>query len=175
MARWLVVYASKYGSTSEVARAIAETLNADIAEVSSAPAPSEYDAVVLGSPVYAGDYLPEMIQFVQLHKDSLQQTSIAAFITAAADVETDPGLSGDDDELMFTQQDYADGLARLAGGSLLAARGFGGRLDPDRLDDYDRNMLGWFYRHLMHGELRGFDLLDLDEARRWGEELSGMM
>lgn len=174
MAKSLVVYASKYGSTSDAAKAVAEGLGADVAIVNTQPDVSEYDVVVLGSPIYAGDYLPEMVTFVQKNKTLLAQKCLAAFVTAAADVEVDPGLSGDEDELVYTQQDYADGLGKMAGGRLLAARGFGGRLVPDQLDEYDRNMLGWFYRYLMRDELKGFDLLDLAEARSWGERLADM-
>ena len=41
----------------------------------------------------------------------------------------------------------------------------------EELDKADRKMLSWFYRYLMHDELKGFDLLDLSEARAWGETL----
>jgi menaquinone-dependent protoporphyrinogen IX oxidase len=150
-------------------------MGADLVAADAAPDLSSYDVVVLGSPIYAGDYLPTMTEFVQENKPVLEETKVAAFITAAADVELDPGLTGDEDELLYTQQDYADGLANMAGGQRLSARGFGGRMDPDQLDERDRKMLGWFYRHLMRGELQGFDLLDLDEARRWGEELRDMI
>jgi hypothetical protein len=100
---------------------------------------------------------------------------VAAFITAAADVEIPPGLTGDEDEMLHTQQDYADGLARLTGGEVLCTRGFGGRLRPEQLDQGDRRMLSWFYRYLMHDELKGFDLLDLADARAWGEKLQGLL
>jgi hypothetical protein len=81
------------------------------------------------------------------------------------------GLTGEEDELVFTQQEYADGLANLADGEIIASRGFGGRLDPSQLDRNDRNMLEWFYRFLMREPLQGFDLIDLPAAYRWGEEL----
>jgi menaquinone-dependent protoporphyrinogen IX oxidase len=171
MAKCLVVYSTKYSSTREVASAIAEGLGADLADAADGPEVEPYEVIVLGSPIYAGDYLEAMVDFVRAQKDRLAEKRVAAFITAAADMEIDPGLTGDEDELLHTQQDYADGLAEMAGGQVLASRGFGGRLVPEQLDDADRKMLSWFYRFLMRDELKGFDLLDLPNAKRWGEEL----
>ncbi len=171
MAKCLVVYTSKYGSTQEVAQAVAAGLGAEIANVVDDPDVRPYDLVVLGSPIYGGDYLEPIKDFLRARQPSLAERKIAAFITAAANWERDPGLTGEDDELLFTQQEYADGLAALAGGQPIGCRGFGGRLDPDLLDEADRGMLQWFYRFLMHEPLKGFDLIDLPAAHRWGEDL----
>lgn len=175
MTKCLVVFGSKYGSTAEVARAIADGLGAEVVDVAGKPDVAEYDVIVIGSPIYAGDYLPSVARFIRDNKSSLQERKIAAFITAAADMDLDPGLTGEEDEELYTQQDYADGLANMAGGQLLAARGFGGRLVPEQLDERDYKTLSWFYRFLMHGDLKGFDLLDLPEAQRWGEQLRSML
>lgn len=174
MAKCLVVYASKYGSTQEVAQAIADGLGADIANADSDPDVRPYDVVVIGSPIYGGDYLDSVKDFLHTNHLYLAKRKIATFITAAANWVRDPGLTGEEDELLFTQQEYADGLARLAGGETLTSQGFGGRLIPSELDDKDRNMLEWFYRFLMHKPLEGFDLIDLPAAYRWGEEIRDM-
>ncbi len=171
MAKCLVVYASKYGSTKEVAQAIADGLGADIASAANDPDVRPYDLVVIGSPIYGGDYLEPVKDFLRANKPYLAKRKIAAFITAAAHWQRSPGLTGEEDELLFTQQEYADGLARLSGSDCVDCRGFGGRLIPQDLDDADRGMLEWFYHFLMHEPLQGFDLLDLPSAYRWGEEL----
>jgi menaquinone-dependent protoporphyrinogen oxidase len=175
MAKCLVVYSSKYGSTREVAEAVADGLSADLANAIDRPDLGPYGVIVLGSPVYAGDYLESMVDFIRDKKQELAERKTAAFITAAADMKIDPGLTGDEDELLHTQQDYADGLAEMAGGEVLATRGFGGRLVPEQLDDADRKMLSWFYRFLMRDELKGFDLLDLPQAKTWGQELKSKL
>lgn len=171
MAKHLVVYTSKYGSTREVAQAIAAGLQAEIANADDNPDVRPYDLVVLGSPIYGGDYLEPIKNFLRGNKPFLAERKIAAFITAAAHWERDPGLTGEEDELLFTQQEYAAGLANLTGGETIDCRGFGGRMVPEDLDDADRGMLEWFYRFLMRKPLEGFDLIDLAAARRWGEEL----
>ncbi len=171
MAKCLVVYASKYGSTKEVAQAVADGLGAEIGSAASDPDVRSYDLVVVGSPIYGGDYLEPIKEFLRANRPYLAKRKVAAFITAAAHWERNPGLTGEEDELLFTQQEYADGLARLAGGETIDCRGFGGRLVPDHLNDADRAMLEWFYRFLMHEPLQGFDLIDLPSAYRWGEQL----
>ena len=171
MANSLVVYASKYGSTKEVAQAVADGLGANIVSAANDPDVRPYDLVVLGSPVYGGDYLDPMKDFLRANRPYLAKRKVAAFITAAAHWERSPGLTGEEDELLFTQQEYADGLAKLAGGETIDCRGFGGRLIPEQLDEADHGMLEWFYRFLMHEPLQGFDLIDLPSAYRWGEEL----
>lgn len=175
MTRALVVYCTKYGSTAEVARAIADGLGADIADMVDMPDIHPYSLVVVGSPIYSGTYLPAAVDFLEANKNLFVVRKVAAFITAAADKEPQPGLTGDDDPLLYTQQDYADGLAKLTHGEVLGARGFGGRLVPQKLDEVDRSTLDWFYRRLLLEKLEGFDLLDLPAAHRWGEELREMI
>jgi flavodoxin len=171
MVKALVVYGSKYGSTQEVARAIADGLGADLANAASQPNVQPYDLVVIGSPIYGGNYLESVLEFVRANRPLLEKTRIAAFITAAADMEPQVGLTGEQDEMLYTQQEYADGLGQLTGGKVIGSRGFGGRLIPAQLSPRDRNMLDWFYRFLMHEPLKGFDLLDIPSAIRWGEDL----
>jgi menaquinone-dependent protoporphyrinogen oxidase len=172
MGKSLVVYASKYGSTKEIAEAVAEGLGADVASAGSQPDVTAYDLVVIGSPIYAGDYLRPVVEFVRATRGALSERKVAAFVTAAADWNTTPGLTGDEGATHVTQQDYADGLAELTGGDVIDCRGFGGRMVPDQLDDHDRAMLEWFYRFLMHEELKGFDLLDPEGAKEWGRQLA---
>lgn len=77
MRRVLVVHASRNGSTAEIAEAIADELrdrdiDADCMGVDAAPRHvTEYDAVVLGSAVYAGRWLHEARRFLRRHRDDL--------------------------------------------------------------------------------------------------------
>jgi menaquinone-dependent protoporphyrinogen oxidase len=171
----MVVYCTKYGSTAEVAQAIADGLGADIAEMVDMPDIHPYGLIVIGSPVYSGTYLPAAIEFLEANKHLLAVRRVAAFITAAADTVPQLGLTGDVDPMLYTQQDYADGLAQLTHGEVVGARGFGGRLIPEKLDEADLATLDWFYRRLMSEKLHGFDLLDLPSAYRWGEELRAVI
>jgi menaquinone-dependent protoporphyrinogen oxidase len=169
-ARCLVVYASKYGATRDIAEAVAEGLSAELVPAADMPDVTPYALVVLGSPIYHNDYLPEMVAFVGRRRADLAGRRVATFICAAARWVAPIGLSGAED-MVPTQQSYADGLAVLSGGDIVAARGFGGRLDPAALDAGDRGALDWVYQYFMHQQLEGFDLLDPAAAYRWGQDL----
>jgi len=86
--RVLLVYATRHGSTTEVADAIAEELRAAGAEVelheaSSAPDPGAYDAVVVGAPMIMG-WHKEAAKYVKRHRQALAGLHWAVFVTAAS-------------------------------------------------------------------------------------------
>ena len=81
----LVTYASRLGSTAGVAEAIGKTLAASGAQVEVLPMQdvtdlAPYRAVVAGSAIRAGEWLPEAMQFVQTHRAALTQKPFAAFL-----------------------------------------------------------------------------------------------
>ncbi|MCX8025806.1 MAG: flavodoxin domain-containing protein [Thermanaerothrix sp.] len=74
----LVVYATKYGATREIAERVAETLAASGLDVTQqaadrAEAPTAYDGVVLGSAVYAGRWLAPAADYLKAHAAALAQ------------------------------------------------------------------------------------------------------
>ena len=81
----LVVYASRYGSTGEIAEEIAEVLQdsgVDVAVVSNVmeiETVAGYDGVVIGSPIYMGKWLPEAVDFVKNFQDDLRHVPVAVF------------------------------------------------------------------------------------------------
>lgn len=77
MARVLVAYASKRGSTAEIAEAIASVLResrhtADCAAAGSVAALEGYDAVVLGSAVYMRRWRGDARRFLRKHRHALE-------------------------------------------------------------------------------------------------------
>lgn len=80
----LVTYASKYGSTAEIAEKIAEVLRKGNLEVSILAANevgdvSSYDAVVVGSGVYAGHWLKDAVTFLESNENILATTPVWIF------------------------------------------------------------------------------------------------
>jgi menaquinone-dependent protoporphyrinogen oxidase len=68
--RTLIAYASRAGSTAEVAEAIGEVLresgiDVDVRSVKDVPDVAGYNSLVLGSAIWAGRPLPEMRRFVK--------------------------------------------------------------------------------------------------------------
>jgi menaquinone-dependent protoporphyrinogen oxidase len=81
----LVAYASRAGSTAGVAEAIGQTLAESGAQVEVCPMQdvedlAPYRAVVAGSAIQGGRWLPEAMQFVQTHRAALAQKPFAAFL-----------------------------------------------------------------------------------------------
>ncbi|HEX9075421.1 MAG TPA: flavodoxin domain-containing protein [Anaerolineae bacterium] len=80
----LVTYASRTGSTAEVAEAIGKTLGANGAQVDVVPMKdvkdlAQYSAVVAGSAIRKSKWLPEAEQFVRTHRAALAQKPFAEF------------------------------------------------------------------------------------------------
>jgi menaquinone-dependent protoporphyrinogen oxidase len=81
----LVTYASRTGSTVEVAEAIGKTLSEGGAGVDVLPMQevqdlAPYRAVVAGSAIQNKQWLPEAVQFIQTYKAALSQKPFAAFL-----------------------------------------------------------------------------------------------
>lgn len=82
--RVLVAYASRYGSTEEVAERVAEVLKkqglgVDLVRAKEVKDISGYDAVVIGSPVIAFRWLGGARRFLKKHTDALGKIPVACF------------------------------------------------------------------------------------------------
>jgi len=83
--RVLISYASRCGSTGGVAEAMGQALcgmgaSADIRLVKNVNDLSPYDAVIVGSAVRRGKWLPEAVGFVRDNQDMLGRMPIAYFV-----------------------------------------------------------------------------------------------
>jgi menaquinone-dependent protoporphyrinogen oxidase len=90
----LVAHASKYGATAEIAEKIGDVLRRGGLEVSVMPAGEvrdvkAYDAVVLGSGVYAGSWLKDAVTLLEQHEASLA-TKPVWFFSSGPTGEGDP-------------------------------------------------------------------------------------
>jgi menaquinone-dependent protoporphyrinogen oxidase len=80
----LITYASRAGSTAEIAEAIGKTLSQAGAQVEVLPMQdvkdlSMYGAVVAGSAMRSSKWLPEAMQFITTHRAVLSQRPFATF------------------------------------------------------------------------------------------------
>lgn len=82
--RILIAYASRTGTTAETAEVIRKILEEGGAEVDVLPMQEvndlyPYRAVIAGSAIRAGRWLPEAVQFVRAHQSTLRHKSFAMF------------------------------------------------------------------------------------------------
>ena len=87
--RFLVAYASTFGTTAEVATAIGDTLRdatftVEVRPIIDVDDLASYHAAVIGSAIYNGQWLPEAVHFVQRQRATLQQMPVAYFLTCMA-------------------------------------------------------------------------------------------
>jgi menaquinone-dependent protoporphyrinogen oxidase len=81
----LVTYASKHNATAEIAKAIGEVLEqanaswVDIVPVEDVEDITPYDAVILGSAVYMGQWQPKAADFLTRHETELAQRPVWLF------------------------------------------------------------------------------------------------
>lgn len=138
--RVLVVVASRHGATTEIAEAVARAiteydagrparLHAAVAHAEHRPEPAAYDAVVLGSAVYAGRWLDPARQYAAQYAEVLRARPVWMF------------SSGPIGEPPFPPDEPHDVAALVA---LTGARGhrvFPGRLEKSRLSFGERAMV----------------------------------
>lgn len=79
-----VTYASRSGSTVEIAESISKILNQNGIQVDLLPLQevkniSSYSAIVVGSPIRQSRWLPEAMDFIQTHRSELRKKPLATF------------------------------------------------------------------------------------------------
>ena len=109
--RILVAYATRKGSTAEVATVIGEVLRTrgyevDVRPVTRDPALDDCVAVLIGSAVNAGQWLPEAVDFVRKHQHTLSAVPSAVFTVHIMN-------AGLDEQSCRKRLAYLDAIRRL--------------------------------------------------------------
>lgn len=162
--RVLVCYATKYGSTEEIAKEIGavlqgEGLATDVTPVDRVTDIAEYRAVIIGSPIYMGKWLHSPQQFVRDHRFALSHRKVAAFSV---------GYSLRDRLLEHLRNaDRAVDAIRLYVEPVDVGM-FAGRVVPDTVSEADRAIL------TLGGVEQG-DFRDWGEIRAWAKKISNVI
>lgn len=130
----LVAYATRYGSTREVAEVIAgrlreSGLTADARSVEEVRSLDGYAGVVLGAPLYIGSLLKGAVEFLEQHRAALEHMPVAVFALG-------PISAAESMEDARTQLHAA--LAKAPWLSPVATELFVGKYDPAKLRFFDR-------------------------------------
>jgi menaquinone-dependent protoporphyrinogen oxidase len=151
--RVLVTAATRHSSTREIAEAIAtglveRGLEAEVMPVERVTTLDRYDAVVLGSAVYAGRWLGEARRLAQVHASVLGMMPVWLFSSGPLGTPTHPIPSGEPADVRV--------LSRLTRAS--EHRTFPGRLEMKRLQFAERAAARTI--HAPEGDSRDWDAID---------------
>ncbi|MGZ6213908.1 MAG: flavodoxin domain-containing protein [Candidatus Limnocylindria bacterium] len=160
--RVLVTAASRHGGTGEIATIIGQALTdagleTEVRPLRALDGVAGYNAVVLGSGVYVGRWIPEATDFVRRHEIELRARPVWLFSSGPIG-SPEPKPEGDPAEV-------AELIASIR------ARGhrvFAGRLDKRRLGIGERLVVGAV--HAQEGDFR-----DPDAITAWAREIAAQL
>jgi menaquinone-dependent protoporphyrinogen oxidase len=162
--RILVAFASRGGSTAEIATAIGKELteagySVDVTEMNSISSLSGYHGVVIGAPLYMGNLVKDVTKFVGRHKGTLTTLPVASFAVGLTPVSEKVGNVDHAMECLHTS------LAPIKPvGTIL----FAGKLDPAKL--------GFIQRKMMElGKVPSGDFRDWKLIAAWARDLPAKM
>jgi len=126
----LVAYATRSGSTKEVAYTVAETLRqsehaVDCAPVESVRSLNGYTAVVLGVPLYMGRLHKDARRFLTTHQDALSKLPVALFVLGP--------VQKDEKDWTGAQKQLEKEMKKYPWLKPVASQIFGGKFDPANL------------------------------------------
>lgn len=164
--RILVAYASKYGSTAEIAEAIGQVmqeagLEVDVLSADAVGDLAAYRAVVLGSAVYAGMWRKEAVKFLESQEAELAQRPVWLFSSGPTG-EGDPVELLDGWRLPEAQQTIAD---RISPRDIAV---FHGNIDPEKLNFGEKLIV-----KAVKGKLG--DSRDWDAIRDWASHVASAL
>ena len=162
----LVTAASKHGATREIAEAIAQVLaehgvSTELLDVDDVTDLSSYEAYVVGSGIYLGNWLKSARHFLDAHAAALAQRPTWLF--ASGSIVGEPPVAGDPDALR------AGLVERLVEATHAREHKlFAGKLDTSKLGLFERAAVRG--AHATEGDHR-----DWDEIERWAEVIAGQL
>jgi menaquinone-dependent protoporphyrinogen IX oxidase len=146
--KYLIVCAGKYGSTLQTGRWIGERLEGEVTVVEAVKAVKAHDSVgnihdmdvvILGSGIYSHTVLPEIKEYVELHRNLLAGKKTAVFGVAID--TTGVFVRGK----VHGGWDYIMPLIDLLPNPPVHAGLLGGEINPLKLDEKDSEGLKKFY------------------------------
>ena len=135
----LVTYASKYGSTAEIAEVIGGELGkrgyqVEVKPVDEVEGLAGYDGFVIGSALYAGGWMKPAAEFLRANQDALAGHPVWLFSSG-------PTGEGDPNDLMdgwTFPEDLKTVLEKVEPKDVIL---FHGKIDPDRLSATEKMII----------------------------------
>lgn len=160
----LVGYETRYGSTQEVAEAVAARLRecgleVDIQSMRKVRTLAGYSAIVLGAPLYMFRWHKDARRFLSRHREALTQRPVAIFALG-------PVTTGDKKEWQGSREQLDKELAGFPWLTPVALEIFGGKFDPAKLH---------FPYNLFTRQVLASDLRDWMAIRAWASSLTAKL
>lgn len=161
----LVGYATRYGSTQQVAEAIAATLRecglaVDIQPMREVRTLKGYGAVVLGAPLFMFRWHKDALRFLSQHCEALTKRPVAVFALGPTHDPYDPK------EWQDSRAQLDKELAKFPWFTPVALEMFGGKYDPAYLR---------FPINLLAGKEPASDQRDWTAIRAWASNLAAKL
>jgi len=158
----LVGYASRYGSTEVVARAVAETLGecglkVDLRRLREVASLADNDAVVMGAPLFIFRWHKDALHFLSRHRKALMELPVAIFALGPVHDPYDP------QEWQNSRSQLDKELAAYPWLKPLAIEILGGKYDPAALR---------FPLKMFVGKEPATDIRDWTAIRNWARDLA---
>jgi menaquinone-dependent protoporphyrinogen oxidase len=164
----LITYATKYGSTKEIAEKIQEIfrlagITADLAPVKNVKNLDDYRAVIIGSAMYMGMWRREATNFIKKFEPALSRKAVWVFSTG-------PSGKGDPADLLkgiIVPRGTKIILDRIRPRDIVV---FHGNLDPAKMS----GMENWIVKRVggVTGDFRDWNMIT-DWAKKVAGELKG--
>lgn len=158
----LVVYGSKHGSTRGIAEKIAEVLKTqkqkvELSSTDNVPDITNFDAVIVGSGIYAGNWLGKAKKFIESNSQDLQKTKVWLFSTGPIGEPMKPEAD------KAVSQELLKDLVAKSGA--IEHKLFGGSLDMKNLNFGEKLIVKAF--KTPEGDYR-----DWDEVEDWAKKIA---
>jgi menaquinone-dependent protoporphyrinogen IX oxidase len=148
--RAVVLYATRYGSTKEIAEMMADKLEINAKDISSIKKPEELDCVdvvILLSPIYADTILEEMRMFIKTYFIQIKSKKLITIAVYGA-------VEG------YLKANYADEFARFFENAPVRSFTILGRATKATMSKEDHKRLWLFYKDRLKASLKDFDYVD---------------
>jgi menaquinone-dependent protoporphyrinogen oxidase len=161
----LVGYATRSGSTQEVAKAVAATLRDSGLEVDLQPMRNVrtlagYRMLVLGAPLYMFRWHKDALAFLSKHREALEELSVAVFALGP--------FHNEEKEWQGVRSQLEKELAKFPWFSPVTRKVFGGKFDPTKLR-FPMNLIPAMKR------MPSSDIRDWDAIRAWASDLAAKL
>lgn len=173
----LIVFGSRYGSSTEIAEEIGKTMenegaNVDLVNLRKNKVDNivNYDLIIVGSGIKMGKWTKEPLKFLNKNKSTLQDKKVALFVSCGAPLSGKKKM--DEAMKLYLEKVANENLS----GEPVSMGLFGGVFDPDANN-------GLMYKMAMKMAKKGFeekgvdtskryDYRDWDEIRDWARKLA---